>query len=218
MKYILYQFMFLLICLKVSAQTEEATTQSGKKVILYSNGTWKYATTDPKVSEKDGKKKEPEKKSSPEPIALSGDCSENLENIEDTRTRIVTTRTKNLIIIAEKNDRKEITISMQRGAKDVISIVFHPVGAGQCVGEGNNIIIFFTDGSRLDLINDFTNCKGESTASLGGNYGRKKALSDLQSKKIKSIKIFTEEGFVLQNLSSANQEEFQQILNCLSKQ
>src|SRR5690242_21006261 len=104
MKYILYPLLLLLISFNALSQSEEATTQSGKKVILYSNGTWKYANTDNKVPEKEIKKKEPEKKSLPDPVAVSADCSENLENVEDARTRIVTTRSKNLIIVAEKDD------------------------------------------------------------------------------------------------------------------
>jgi hypothetical protein len=207
--------LFILIAIQSWSQTEEATTKSGKKVILYSDGTWKYAETDTKKPEE--KKKEPEKKSLPEPVAFTGDCSENLELIEDPRTRVMTTRGKNMIIIAEKNDGKEISISMQKGAKNVISIVFHPTGAGQCIGEANKINIDFTDGSKIDLSNEYSNCKGESTANFGGTYGRKKPLGELQSKKIKSIRIWTTDGSVQQKLSDNNKEQFFQMINCLSK-
>lgn len=220
MKKYLLIILTIFIGTKAWSQTEEATTRSGKKVILYSDGTWKYADADSKTVKKDTeeKKKDPDKKTLPNPLVITGDCSDNLENVEDPRTRVITTRSRNMIIVAEKDDRKEINISMQKGAKDVISIIFHLVGAGQCIGDGNKINIVFTDGSRLDLINDFSNCRGESTANFGGNYGRKKPFAELQTKKIKSIKVWTSEGSLMQNLSPANQEEFQQMLNCLTKQ
>jgi len=211
-KYLWILLMF--IAIKGWSQAEEATTSSGRKVILYSNGTWKYAE-EKKIEP--GKKVEPEKKNTVETIAITGDCADNLELIEDPRTRVLTTRGKNMIIIAEKDNTKEINISMQRGAKDVISIVFHPVGAGQCIAESNKINIAFTDGSKMDLSNEYTNCKGEATANFGGSYGRKKPLSDLRSKKIKSIRVWTSDGSVQQTLSAANQDDFLQMLNCLSK-
>jgi hypothetical protein len=38
-------------------QTEEATTQSGKKVLLYADGTWKYADDTKPVTKKNSDEK-----------------------------------------------------------------------------------------------------------------------------------------------------------------
>src|SRR5690349_15913680 len=102
MKKILLFTLVIFFCTGAWSQTEEATTRSGKRVILYTDGTWKYAEPDTKKQE--GKKKEPEKKSVPVPVAVTGDCAENIEVVEDARTRVLTTRGKKLIIIAEKDD------------------------------------------------------------------------------------------------------------------
>jgi len=50
---ILLVLMFFLIPIIISGQTQEATTSLGKKVILNSDGTWKYAT---EATTSDGKK------------------------------------------------------------------------------------------------------------------------------------------------------------------
>ena len=203
------------------AQTEEATTQSGKKVILYADGTWKYAVdAKPEIPKnKEEKKRDLVKKPEPETTIPSGECSGLLETIEDKRTGIRTTRAKNIIFVAELNSKKEISILLQKGPKGVINMIFRPVGAGECIGEGNKINIVFTDNSKLDLANDgFTNCRGESVVNFGGPYGRKKMLEELKTKKIKSIKIWTQLGSVQQNLSGENQDQVLQMFNCLATQ
>ena len=43
MKKTLCLLTLIFLGLTVWCQTEEATTRSGRKVILYSDGTWKYA-------------------------------------------------------------------------------------------------------------------------------------------------------------------------------
>ena len=201
-------------------QTEEATTRSGKKVILYADGTWKYADdTKQEIKKNEEKKKEPEKRVEPESSVLPGECAAAFEAIEDQRTGIRTTRTKNLIIIAEANGKKEISVSLQKGAKLVIKMTLRATGAGECVGEGNKINLIFTDNSKLDMANDgLSNCRGESSVNFGGPYGRKKMLEELKTKKIKSIKVWTQQGSVQLNLSVENQEEILRMINCLSTQ
>lgn len=220
-KSILTVIVLLLMQYNSFGQTEEATTQSGKKVILYADGTWKYADDTKPVIKKNNeeKKKEPVKKNEPETINLSGECAESLETIEDKRTGTRTTRAKNMIIVAEGDSKKEIGVLLQKGPKGVITMIFRPVGAGECIGEGNKINFVFTDNSKLELSNDgLTNCRGEAAANFGGLYGRKKMLEELKTKKIKSIKIWTQQGSVQQNLSVENQEEIMRMINCLSTQ
>ncbi len=205
-------------------QSEEATTKSGKKVILYANGTWTYAEgakTENKTKpeeKKEEKKKEADKKPQPETPVMTGDCSDRFETIEDQRTGIRTTRTKNMIIVASEKDTKEIDITLQKGARGVIRISLRPVGAGECIAEGNKIDIEFSDGSKLELSNDeTTNCRGEATVNLGGNYGRKKQLEEISTKKIKTMKVWTQLGSVQKEFSEENREQFYQAINCLIK-
>jgi hypothetical protein len=222
-------FLFMATCFFAMAQTQEAVTTSGKKVILYADGTWKYAEpvkapgtkTEPvelKEKKKEAKK-EPEKKEIPVAETGTGECGEDIEMIEDRRTGVRTRRVKNLIILSEPNSGKEIAILMQKGAREVITINFRPNGAGNCIAEGNKINIVFTDGSKLDLANDaLTNCNGDSKVNFGGPYGRKKIFEELRSKKISSLKVVTQQGSVQLSVNTENADLFRRMFNCLASQ
>jgi|GEM_PF-1708233 len=201
----------------VFAQTEEATTNSGRKVILYADGTWKFKDEKAEVK-KNTDKKEPEKKvtDNNNVRSIPIECSDKLELSQD-KNNTVTTRTKSFIVIAGDQSKQEIDISLQKGAKGIVSISFRTGNGADCIGEGNKINIVFTDGSRSDLSNDGPmNCRGEAIASFNGPYGKKKQFQELCDKKIQSIKVWTQTGAVQQSLSQENQEEFSQLLNCLN--
>ncbi len=212
------------------SQTVEATTQSGKKVILFPDGTWKYAADiKPEAKEKEVKvkpeeKKEEKKKTEPKkpvagiPVSVP-DCADEVELNEDSKTGIRTWRSRSMIVVAEPGGKKEIGILFQKNSKGILTVFLRPVGAGECIGEGNKINIVFGDGSKLELTHDgFANCRGEAAANFGSNWGRKKQLEELKTKKIKSIRVWTQQGSVQQTLTDENAEQFLKMFNCLSGQ
>lgn len=199
------------------AQTEEATTKSGKKVILYQDGTWKYA--DETVKRPEEKTKEPvkEKKAVITTTGVSADCEAMLEITDDSKTGLRITKTKNMIIVAETGGNNQLGIVVQKNSKGIITLGLRPVGAGECIEEGNKVNIVFTDGSKTELAHDgFANCNGESSVSFGGSFGKKKQFDQLRSKKIKTIKVWTRQGSVQQNLSDENQATLLKLLNCFT--
>lgn len=202
------------------AQTEEATTKSGRKVILYTDGTWKYADEPVKAENKPVVAEKP-KKTIIKPVeskvaTVPENCSELFETIEERKSGITTIRTKNMMILTEDNSSKEIDLLLQKNSKGIISLVLHMIGAGDCIGDGNKVNIVYEDGSKTELNHDgFPNCNGEITISFGGNYGKKKQLEDLSLKKIKSIKAWTQKGTIQENLTAENQADFQKAMNCL---
>lgn len=212
--------MILILCFPfiVFAQTEEATTETGKKVILYPDGTWKLkpsSVNDPavEVKTKPGKKDKP--KNEVLPVTLDGDCGNLFESVKDKNNTVVI-RTKNFLVVTRPEDRSEIDVSMQKGAKGIISISFRTGTSSECIGEGNRISIVFTDDSKMELINDGSaNCRGESVSYFSGPYGKKKQLQELKEKKIKSVKIWTQQSSVTQEFSADNQEEFRKLVNCI---
>jgi hypothetical protein len=212
---LLVKFCFLAVMLFAQQQ---ATTESGRKVTLYPDGTWKYVEETKKQPDRPVQTSKP-----PEVIVsnpnLPAGCSELFETGEDFKTGVSITRTRNIIFIGEDGSNEEINISMQKGAKNVITIYFRVRASSQCIGEGGKINITFTDGSKADLSHDgYYNCAGESYSGFNGPFGRKKILEELRTKKIRSIRVWTQSKSVQKELSPANQEEFLKVLNCLAAQ
>lgn len=211
-KNIFFLFFFLFPFL-VSAQTEEATTDSGKKVILYPDGTWKIKpVTNSGINEE---KKDSRKNTNPLPVDLNGDCGEVFETIKDKNNTVIV-RTKNFLVVTRPEDKTELDISIQKGAKGIITLSLRSGLGSECIGEGNRISIFFTDDTKLELNNEgATNCRGEAIAYFSGPYGKKKQLEELRVKKIKSVKIWTQQGSFTQFFSSENQDELIRLINCI---
>jgi hypothetical protein len=219
MKIYLTGLLFLFFSpLMVHAQSQEATTGAGRKVILYADGTWKYADEKKEtVAVTETKIKEVEKKTAAPVTTLPGDCNDYLEIFEEPKSGIKSTRSKNLLIITKEGEDKEIGISFTKNNRGVISITLKPVGAGECIAEGSKINIVFTDGSKLDLSNDaFTNCKGEAMVSFGGQYGRKKQWELLRTRPVRSIRMWTQTGSVSEDLNKESQEQLIKLLSCLA--
>lgn len=210
--------LIFLFPLMVFSQTEEATTESGKKVILYADGTWKIKSEESKkttTTVKATDKKEEKTKTANLPVNLEGDCGLLFETVKDKNNTVIV-RTKNFLIATRPDDRSEIDISMQKGAKGIIAISFRTGTGSECVGEGNRITLLFTDGSKLELTNEGpANCRGEGLSLFSGPYGKKKQMQELSEKKIKSVRIQTQQNSLTQEFSNDNQIEFIRLINCI---
>ncbi len=211
-------FFILSFPLFVFSQTEEATTESGKKVIIYADGTWKIKSEEPPKTSpaiKTTDKKEEKNKDSALPVNLDGDCGLLFESIKDKNNTVII-RTKNFLIATRPGDRSEIDISIQKGVKGIITVSFRTVTGTECIGEGNRLNLLFTDGSKLDLTNEGpANCRGEVVSYFSGPYGKKKQMDELKTKRIKSILIQTQQNSITQELSKENQEEFVRLISCI---
>ena len=183
-------------------QTEEATTKSGKKVILNPDGTWKYAEEKKKVTTTD-----------------PSDCSNYIETTEDKMTGRKTTAAKSSIVVSTDGGKKGLGILLMLSEKGTIIMSISAVGAGHCIDEGDKINILFADGSKLELASDGKfNCQGDATVYFGGVFGKKKQLEELKSKKIQTMRVWTSDGFVEKDFTSDNSQEFFQTINCLLNQ
>ena len=215
-----YFFILFIVCfpLALFSQTEEATTESGKKVILYADGTWKLKTEEVKTTKtvvKTKDKKEDKVKPETLPVNLEAGCADLFETVKDKNNTVII-RTKNFLIITGPEEKSELDISMQKGAKGIISISFRTGTGNECIGEGNKVSIVFTDGRKLDLSNEGpANCRGESVCYFSGPYGKKKQLQELKDKKIRSIRIWTQQSSLSKELSGESQDEFIRLLSCL---
>lgn len=203
MRKIILTFFAFLASITISfGQTEEATTKSGKKVILNSDGTWKYQEEKSQTNE-----------------AKTSDCSNYLETTEDKMTGKKTTAAKNTIIVSTDGGKKGFGILLMNSSSGSLIISIQAVGAGNCIDEGNKINILFTDGSKLELASDGKfNCKGNATLYFGGVFGKKKQLIELKTKKIQTMRVWTSDGYVEKDFTQENSDDFFYTINCLTKE
>ena len=110
-------------CLPAICQIE-ATTKDGKKIILNSDGTWKYA-----------------EQSAVKAVGINTDCSELITNQVDKVTG-KTTRTTKESIIASK-DRKNGLLMLLFDNNGTLILLTTAVGAGACIDDANKMNILF---------------------------------------------------------------------------
>lgn len=182
-------------------QNQNATTESGKKVVLFQDGTWKYAEV----------KKDTAK-------ANSSDCSSWIETTTDKVSGDVMTSAKNILVVSTDGGKSGFGIHMMQSPNGGLILGIQAVGASACVDKGTKINILFDDGSRLELKSDGDfNCKGEAPVYFGGFYGKKKELSELKTKKISTMRVWTSAHYVEKDFTQDNKDEFFNVINCLTK-
>ena len=179
----------------------QATTEKGKKVILNSDGTWKYADTVKTF------------KTNLDP----SDCSNWIKTEEDKVSGHSFTTIKDYLIVSQDGGKKGFGINLMLSGNSIILSV-KAKGASGCIDEGAKMNILFTDGSRMELNTDGKfNCKGDASVYFGGTFGKKKQLNELKEKKIDVMRIWTSDGHVEQKFEDDQAEQFKNALNCLTK-
>jgi hypothetical protein len=183
-------------------QTQKATTENGKKVILNEDGTWKYADTVKSAS------------TNLDP----NDCSNWIKTEEDKVSGKSYTTMKEYLVVSKDGGKKGFGISLMLSGKGSIILSIKAVGAGSCIDRGAKINILFTDGSRLELSTDGDfNCKGNATIYFGNVFGKKKQLAELQTKKIDVMRVWTSDSYIEEKFEDEQAEQFKNSLNCLTK-
>jgi hypothetical protein len=146
------------------------------------------------------------------------DCSNWIKTEIDKVSGDTFTGAKNTLIVSTDRGETGLGIFMMQGIDGGLILLIQAVGAGSCIDEEEKINILFTDGSRLELANDGEfNCKGEVTLYFGDKFGKKKQLEELKTKKIQTMRVWTSDGYVEEDFTKDNQEEFYYVINCLIK-
>ena len=183
-------------------QTQKATTETGEKLIIFSDGTWKYEDSIKTINSKSEKY----------------DCSKWIITETDKVDGTISTSSVSTLIISNDGGKKGLGIFMMKISENSLILSIQAVGASNCIDEGAKINILFTDGSRLTLINDGKfNCKGNSTVYFGSSFGKKNELEELKTKKIQTMRVWTDDSYVEKDFTIENQNEFLNVINCLSK-
>ncbi len=147
----------------------------------------------------------------------SSDCSNWIDTDIDKVTGDTLISSKKTLIVSTDGGKTGFGIWMMQSSVSDLILVIQAVGAGSCIDEGEKINILFTDGSRLELANDGDfNCEEEATVYFGGIFGKKKQLEELKTKKIQTMRVWTSDGYVQEDFTKDNQEEFYHVINCLT--
>lgn len=180
----------------LAAQTE-ATTNDGKKVLLNDDGTWEYGKFNASDEED------------------YVDCSDLILITVDTLTGKTSGRSINPLIVSDDDDESRFEISVLKGTKSII-ISVKVFGAGSCIEKDGKMNILFRDYSRSDLINngDF-NCNSKFSLYFGGDFGKERQLDLLRTKEIKTMRIWTSEGYVEKKFSPEQSKQLMRIVSCI---
>lgn len=200
MKQLFFIITFLTITNYVYSQIE-ATTSEGKKVILNSNGTWKYA--DEVIQTKTTEN--------------NSDCSAYISTEVDKVTGKTSVASKDMLVVSQDGGKNGFGIYVMQGSGSTI-LSIQAVGAGNCIDDDNKMNILFRDGTRLELLNDGKfNCDAKFTLYFGGYGGKKNELEMLRTKEIETMRIWTSKGYVEENFTSQQSKELMSVIDCLLK-
>lgn len=118
-------------------------------------------------------------------------------------------------IIVTSDNKQGFNITLMETNKSIIfSIV--AVGAGRCIDEKSRIQILFTDDTRIELLNnnDF-NCENNSVVYFLNVFGRQWEYDQLSTKNIKTMRVWTSNGYVEEDFSNAKSEQIKNVFRCL---
>lgn len=189
----------LVLTISVFGQTQKATTENGRKVLLKSDGTWIYQDSTNQQVKLD-----------------SSNCSNWIKTTEDRVSGTNFTTIKEYLVISEDGGKTGFGIDLIQSSKKSIIFTIKAVGAKGCIDDNAKVNLLFTDGTRLEIeTNSKFNCKGELTTYFGGVFGRSEELNDLSSKKIEIMRVWTSNGYVEQKFKDLHAEKFKNALNCL---
>ena len=59
--------------------------------------------------------------------------------------------------------------------------------------------------------------EGNATVYFGDIFGKKSQLAELKSKKIQTMRVWTNDSYVEKDFTKENQDEFYNVINCLTK-
>jgi hypothetical protein len=180
------------VCTSVSAQIE-ATTNNGEKVLLMTDGSWKYRQVDT--------------------VEVAPGC-DLIKEVTDG----VTGKTAVSGHTVNATDGVDGIVIAPLFVSNIVVLTIMSVDNGQtvCISEDQPVYFLFTDGTRLEMKNrsDF-NCKGVASVFLAKSMGTKKELDQLATKTIKTIRVSNRNSHVQSTLPDDEANKLMVSIYCL---
>lgn len=152
--------LFVIFTLKISAQTK-ATTEDGRKIIVFEDGTWTEQLTEMH-------------------------CDKLIKKITTTKTSGL--MSVNPIKLFDGNNTMEIDLIKN---EEITVFNMRVNGNNICFGQKDIVTFNIIDGSeiKLNYTSSVANCKGEFSIFFGETFKNLEPLNDLINSKLKSIAI-----------------------------
>lgn len=200
-KIVMKKTIFLILIMAISSLSVfaqiEATTIDGKKVLLYDDGFWEYKKITKSVEMDDV------------------DCFNLASTKVDEMTGKSSTGSKELLIVSDDDGKSGFVINILKRSESIIFSI-KVDGAGDCIDADSKINIVFRNYNRLDLINDGDfNCDSQFSLYFGGIAGKEKQLEIFRVSEVKTMRIWTSEGFVDKEFSPEQSKQLMHTVNCL---
>ncbi|MBN1253287.1 MAG: hypothetical protein JXA16_14200 [Bacteroidales bacterium] len=152
--------------------------------------------------------------------SFAQDCSKLIESKYDEFTGDTVKQMKDRIYISQNNIQKVALFVAQKieedGEKEIVLTI--NLRDNYCIDNLNGIILLFEDNTKLKEYNHGgDNCEGFTMLNIGiPNYEDKTIKSYLESKKLKGLRVYTNNNFVEVFLSVDNQLKLINSLKCFN--
>jgi len=145
-------------------------------------------------------------------------CSDWVITEYDEVTDITVISMKDRMYIDKDGQRKvsiHVAQKIENGEKETVLTI--DIKDGGCISNQNGIIFLFTDGTRLKELNHGAdNCVGFAMLNIGiPDYEGNTIKSYLEQKKIKTLRVYTNDSFVQVDFTATNQEKIIKTLKCI---
>ena len=145
-------------------------------------------------------------------------CSDWILTEYDEVTDITIISMKDRMYIDKDGQRKvsiHVAQKLENGEKETVLTI--DIKDGGCINNQNGIIFLFTDGTRLKELNHGAdNCVGFAMLNIGvPDYEENTIKSYLEQKKIKTLRVYTNDAFVQVDFTESNQAKLINTLKCI---
>ncbi|HPW99088.1 MAG TPA: hypothetical protein PK218_11035 [Flavobacterium sp.] len=145
-------------------------------------------------------------------------CSDWVITEYDEVTDITVISMKDRMYIDKDGQRKvsiHVAQKIENGEKETVLTI--DIKDGGCISNQNGIIFLFTDGTRLKELNHGAdNCVGFAMLNIGiPDYEGNTIKSYLEQKKIKTLRVYTNDSFVQVDFTESNQNKLIETLKCI---
>jgi hypothetical protein len=120
------------------------------------------------------------------------------------------------ITVEDEATKKGYSLSMYKSRNGPLIWTTKLLGPGQCIGADSKMFMVFKDGSVKQIENNGTeNCDGNFILYFGGDYGNDNTLEIIRSKEIASLRVTTKQGYVEGNIPDDDSARFMAATNCM---
>jgi hypothetical protein len=201
-----------------------ATTKDGQRVVLYSDGTWKFeievdsnslAGSHGNVITAEAPVAPVVKPPKPKRI-YSLECSALVDFERDITSDANVGVSRNITVLKD-DSIPVVSLTLTKSKKGPLMWSSKIVGS-PCITTNNQMTIVLRDGKRYVLDTDSkANCNGTFLLSFGNLFGKELPLESMKTTEILGLRIGTAKGFVEANFDEEASRKFMAALNCLVK-